>query len=48
MSTHRSTMNARVCSFTFADGRRCRAPRRKVHAHLSLLIGIKTNDLNSL
>ena len=27
MSTHRSNVRASLCSFTFADGRRCRTPR---------------------
>jgi hypothetical protein len=34
MSTRRTIVGASVCSFTFADGRRCRTPRCKDHPHL--------------
>lgn len=34
MSTNRDKDRASLCSFTFADGRRCRTPRRDSHPHL--------------
>ena len=34
MSTNRSNDRASLCSFTFADGRQCRTPRRGSHSHL--------------
>lgn len=34
MPTNRSKDRASLCSFTFADGRRCRSPRRDSHPHL--------------
>jgi hypothetical protein len=34
MSARRSSVGASVCSFTFADGRRCRTPRCKDHPFL--------------
>jgi hypothetical protein len=34
MSTNRSKDRSSLCSFTFADGRRCRTPRRAGHPHL--------------
>jgi hypothetical protein len=34
MSTHRSKDRSCLCSFTFADGRRCRTPRSAGHPHL--------------
>lgn len=34
MSTLRPKDRAKLCSFTFADGRRCRTPRSDSHAHL--------------
>jgi outer membrane biosynthesis protein TonB len=33
MSTIRSKDRVRLCSFTFADGRQCRTPRRSGHPH---------------
>jgi hypothetical protein len=35
MSTLRSKDRVSLCSFTFADGRRCRTPRCSAHPHLS-------------
>jgi len=34
MFTVRSKDRASLCSFTFADGRRCRIPRRHGHPYL--------------
>jgi hypothetical protein len=34
MPTIRSEDRASLCSFTFADGRRCRIPRRQGHPYL--------------
>jgi hypothetical protein len=34
MSTIRSKDRSSLCSFTFADGRRCRTPRREGHPYL--------------
>jgi hypothetical protein len=34
MSTNRSKDRASLCSFTFADGRQCRMPRREGHPYL--------------
>jgi hypothetical protein len=34
MSTNRDKDRASMCSFTFADGRHCRSPRRDSHPHL--------------
>jgi len=34
MSTNRSQDRASLCTFTFSDGRRCRAPRRDGHPYL--------------
>ncbi|HXN53081.1 MAG TPA: hypothetical protein VN943_14210 [Candidatus Acidoferrum sp.] len=34
MSTNRSKDRSSLCSFTFADGRHCRTPRRDGHPHL--------------
>src|SRR5712664_1811837 len=34
MSTIHLKDRSRLCSFTFADGRRCRTPRRSGHPHL--------------
>ncbi len=34
MSTNRSKDRSGLCSFTFADGRRCRTPRLAGHPHL--------------
>jgi hypothetical protein len=34
MSTNRSKDRSGLCAFTFADGRRCRTPRRSGHPHL--------------
>jgi hypothetical protein len=34
MSTHSSKDRASLCSFSFADGRRCRIPRCSAHPHL--------------
>jgi hypothetical protein len=34
MSTNRSKDRSSLCTFTFADGRRCRTPRRAGHPHL--------------
>jgi len=34
MSTNRSNDRASLCSFTFADGRKCRTPRRVGHPYL--------------
>ena len=34
MSTNRPKDRSRLCSFTFADGRHCRTPRRSGHPHL--------------
>ena len=42
MSTNRSKDRASMCSFTFADGRRCRSPRRNSHPHLCAFHAHKT------
>jgi hypothetical protein len=34
MSAHRSNDRSSLCSFSFADGRRCRTPRYSAHPHL--------------
>jgi hypothetical protein len=34
MFTNRSKDRSGLCAFTFADGRRCRTPRRSGHPHL--------------
>jgi hypothetical protein len=34
MSANRSKVRSRLCSFTFADGRRCTTPRLTGHPHL--------------
>jgi hypothetical protein len=34
MSTHLSKERSSLCSFSFADGRRCRSPRGPAHPHL--------------
>jgi hypothetical protein len=34
MSTNRSKDRSGLCTFTFADGRRCRTPHRAGHPHL--------------
>ncbi len=34
MSTNRSNDRSSLCSFTFADGRHCRTPRRAGHPYL--------------
>jgi hypothetical protein len=34
MSANRSNDRSSLCSFSFADGRRCRTPRCSTHPHL--------------
>jgi hypothetical protein len=47
MSTIRSKDRASLCSFTFADGRKCRSPRFKNHAHLCYFHALKESQANA-
>jgi hypothetical protein len=44
MSTIRSKDRASLCTFTFADGRKCRSPRFKNHAHLCYFHALKESQ----
>ena len=47
MSTIRSKDRASLCSFTFADGRRCRSPRCSGHSHLCYSHALKQSQANA-
>ena len=47
MSTIRSKDRASLCSFTFADGRKCRSSRFKNHAHLCYSHALKESQANA-
>ena len=47
MSTIRSKDRASLCSFTFADGRRCRSPRCSGHPHLCYSHALKQSQASA-
>jgi hypothetical protein len=47
MSTIRSKDRASLCSFTFADSRKCLSPRFKNHAHLCYFHALKESQANA-
>src|SRR5260370_39131223 len=47
MSTIRSKDRASLCTFTFADGRRCRTPRFARHPHLCYFHALKESRANA-
>src|SRR5712692_5074622 len=47
MSTIRSKDRASLCTFTFADGRRCRTPRFAGHPHLCYFHALKESRANA-
>jgi hypothetical protein len=47
MSTIRSKDRASLCTFTFADGRRCRSPRSSGHPHLCYSHALKQSQASA-
>ena len=47
MSTIRSKDRASLCTFTFADGRRCRSPRASGHPHLCYSHALKQSQASA-
>src|SRR5260370_6981361 len=47
MSTIRSKARASLCTFTFADARRCRTPRFARHPHLCYFHALKESRANA-
>lgn len=47
MSTLRSKDRASLCTFTFADARRCRTPRFSGHPHLCYFHALKESQANT-
>ena len=47
MSTIRSKDRASLCTFTFADGRRCRSPRCSSHPHLCYSHALKQSQASA-
>lgn len=47
MSTIRSKDRASLCTFTFADGRRCRSPRCSGHPHLCYSHALKQSQASA-